>query len=81
MCATPCIDGEHVYTFGRSGDLVCWLLLDGEAVWRNKAIASHHSDPYVIDGFLYGYWGFCAPCGEEASRQCWDRLRGKARHT
>ncbi len=34
--ATPAIDGDHVYTFGRSGDLVCWRLLDGKMVWRKN---------------------------------------------
>jgi outer membrane protein assembly factor BamB len=28
-----------------------------ESLWRNQAIASHHSDPVVIDGFIYGYSG------------------------
>ncbi|MFC1707339.1 PQQ-binding-like beta-propeller repeat protein [Planctomycetota bacterium] len=32
--ATPSIDGDRVYTFGRSGDLACWRLHDGEEVWR-----------------------------------------------
>lgn len=34
--ATPFIDGEYVYTFGRSGDLVCWQLSDGTLVWRKN---------------------------------------------
>jgi outer membrane protein assembly factor BamB len=34
--ATPAIDSSYVYTFGRSGDLVCWQLLDGELVWRQN---------------------------------------------
>ncbi len=28
-----------------------------EVLWTNKAIASHHSDPYIIDGCIYGYSG------------------------
>ena len=28
-----------------------------ETVWTNKTIASHNSDPYIIDGFIYGYSG------------------------
>ena len=28
-----------------------------EVVWQNKVIASHHSDPVIIDGFIYGYSG------------------------
>lgn len=34
--ATPCIDDDRVYTFGRSGDLICWRLLDGKTVWRRN---------------------------------------------
>lgn len=31
--ATPFIDNNHVFTFGRSGDLVCWNLEDGKTIW------------------------------------------------
>ena len=31
--ATPCIDGDRVYTFGAMGHLACWKLADGEKVW------------------------------------------------
>jgi outer membrane protein assembly factor BamB len=34
--ATPFIDSSRVYTFGRSGDLVCWNLLDGKMLWHKK---------------------------------------------
>jgi len=34
--ATPFIDGDKVYTFGRSGDLVCWQLEDGKLLWRKN---------------------------------------------
>ena len=34
--ATPCIDEDRVYTFGRGGDLVCWSLLDGRLLWRHN---------------------------------------------
>ncbi len=34
--ATPCIDEDRVYTFGRSGDLVCWSLQDGRLLWRHN---------------------------------------------
>jgi outer membrane protein assembly factor BamB len=37
--ATPFIDGNNVYTFGRSGDLVCWNLDDGNIVWRKNVKA------------------------------------------
>ena len=28
-----------------------------ESLWKSKVIASHHSDPIIIDGFVYGYSG------------------------
>ncbi len=34
--ATPFIDEDRVYTFGRGGDLVCWQLLDGELLWKKN---------------------------------------------
>jgi outer membrane protein assembly factor BamB len=34
--ATPCIDEDRVYTFGRGGDLLCWNLNDGSLVWHKK---------------------------------------------
>lgn len=34
--ATPFISENRVYTFGRSGDLVCWQLEDGKLLWRKN---------------------------------------------
>jgi len=34
--ATPYIDDDRVYTFGRSGDLACWRLDDGELLWKHN---------------------------------------------
>ncbi|MBN2410398.1 PQQ-like beta-propeller repeat protein [candidate division KSB1 bacterium] len=57
---TPVVTGDFVFiTSGyKTG---CQLLkADGsgaEILWRNNTIESMHSDPYVIDGFLYGYSG------------------------
>ena len=36
MRATPCVDENRVYTFGRSGDLVCWNLSDGTRTSRTR---------------------------------------------
>lgn len=36
MRATPCIDEDRIYTFGRSGDLVCWNLTDGKKLWHKN---------------------------------------------
>ena len=34
--ATPFIDNDKIYTFGRSGDLVCWQLEDGKMLWHKN---------------------------------------------
>lgn len=34
--ATPFIDGDYVYTYGRSGDLVCWTLKEGKQIWKQN---------------------------------------------
>jgi len=47
--ATPFINEDHVYTFGRSGDLVCWQLEDGKLVWRKNVKEAGGAEPT---------WGF-----------------------
>jgi len=47
--ATPFIDENRVYTFGRSGDLVCWQLEDGKMLWRKNV---------KDDGGIEPSWGF-----------------------
>jgi len=58
--ATPSIDSNYVYTFGRSGDLVCWQLTDGKLVWRKNVndlggkepIHGHSSSPLVYEDMV-----------------------------
>lgn len=47
--ATPFINENRVYTFGRSGDLVCWQLEDGKLLWRKNVKDAGGSEPQ---------WGF-----------------------
>ncbi len=47
--ATPFINEDRVYTFGRSGDLVCWQLEDGKLLWRKNVKDSGGVEPT---------WGF-----------------------
>ncbi|MFC2113498.1 PQQ-binding-like beta-propeller repeat protein [Bacteroidota bacterium] len=58
--ATPAINGNNVYTFGRSGDLVCWQLTDGKLVWRKNVndfggeepSHGHSSSPLVYEDMV-----------------------------
>jgi len=47
--ATPFINEDKVYTFGRSGDLVCWQLDDGKLLWRKNV---------KDEGGVEPSWGF-----------------------
>ena len=47
--ATPFISDNRVYTFGRSGDLVCWQLEDGKLLWRKNV---------KDEGGVEPSWGF-----------------------
>ena len=43
--ATPSIDDDRVYTFGRSGDLACWRLFDGKELWRTNVAREGGEEP------------------------------------
>ncbi len=47
--ATPFINEDKVYSFGRSGDLVCWNLEDGKLLWRKNV---------KDEGGVEPSWGF-----------------------
>ena len=55
--ATPFINEDHVYTFGRSGDLMCWQLKDGKLLWRknvrdaggNEPTWGYSTTPLILD--------------------------------
>ena len=57
MRATPCIDENRVYTFGRSGDLVCWNLNDGIKLWHKNVRDEGGAEPkwgHSSSPLLYG---------------------------
>lgn len=47
--ATPFINDDKVYTFGRSGDLACWQLEDGKMFWHKNVKDEGGKEPT---------WGF-----------------------
>ncbi len=55
--ATPIIEDSLVYSFGRSGILACWMLEDGNLVWKKDVMDEggitpewgHTSPPLVLD--------------------------------
>ncbi|MBN2092483.1 PQQ-like beta-propeller repeat protein [candidate division KSB1 bacterium] len=58
---TPVIVDSLIFItsgYKTGGELIKMGEDSGTVLWKNKAIASHHSDPILIDGHLYGYSGF-----------------------
>ena len=43
--ATPYIDEDRVYTFGRGGDLVCWSLENGKLLWKRNVEDAGGKEP------------------------------------
>ena len=77
--ATPFIDQDRVYTFGRGGDLACWRLLDGELLWKRdvedaggkEPTWGHASSPLVYEDkvFVQG--------GGQALVVAYDKMTGQ----
>ncbi|MBT4499322.1 MAG: PQQ-binding-like beta-propeller repeat protein [Gemmatimonadetes bacterium] len=77
--ATPAIDDDRVYTFGRSGELVCWALFDGKELWRTNVadeggevpMWGHSSSPLILGDRVI------VQGGGTARTIAYDKLTGK----
>ncbi len=49
---TPAVDGEHVYTLGAMGHLICLRTADGQVVWEKNLPESYSTKPPV--------WGYAS---------------------
>lgn len=49
---TPTVDGNHVYTLGAMGKLICFKAADGEIVWQKDLMKEYDCKPPV--------WGYSA---------------------
>lgn len=83
--ATPCIEGNKVYTFGGWGDLVCWGLADGKELWRRNvaddggipANFGYTSSPLVYDDkviILAGGTAMVVAYNKETGEPIWKRV-------
>lgn len=57
---TPIVNGNRIFITSNSdngGKMLIAGLTGPELLWQKETIGSHHSDPFFIDGFLYGYSG------------------------
>jgi outer membrane protein assembly factor BamB len=76
--ATPFIDSDRVYTFGRSGHLACWQLLDGKLLWKcnvedeggKEPTWGHSSSPFVYENKVI------VQSGGQAFAIAYDKITG-----
>jgi outer membrane protein assembly factor BamB len=76
--ATPFIDNDRVYTYGRSGDLVCWNLIDGKMLWHKNVTDSGGVEPdwgYSSSPLVYGN-KVIVQAGGKALAIAYDKLTG-----
>ncbi len=75
---TPLIAGDKIFITSGYG-FGCALLKvsksGAEVVWRNKVMSSHHSDPLLIDGYIYGFSGYSMQ--NKGSFKCVDLNTGE----
>jgi len=87
--ATPYIDDDRVYTFGRHGDLACWQLLDGKLLWKCNVEDDggaaphwgHASSPFVHQDKVFvqgGGQALVVAYDKMSGRPAWKTLEGKA---
>lgn len=48
--ATPCVDGDRIYTLGTEGDLTCRRTSDGEVVWH-----VNYQESFGVDTPIWGH--------------------------
>jgi outer membrane protein assembly factor BamB len=76
--ATPTMDGDRVYTFGRSGDLACWRLLDGDLAWKRNVKDEGGEEPewgYASAPLVHGNMVIVQAGGSARSMAC-DKMMG-----
>ncbi len=58
---SPIVDGDLVYTYGVSGQLTCWQLVDGKKLWQKDTLSDYGvvqnffgvaSSPYIYNDLL-----------------------------
>ncbi len=78
--STPTIDGDHLYTLGIAGDLVCMDIKDGHIVWHRDLVKDFgggipgwgYSESVLIDG----PWLICSPGGPKNTIAALDKTTG-----
>ncbi len=76
--STPVIEGDVVFNtsgYNMGGQALKFSRDGFETLWKSPAIAAQHSDPVLIDGYLYSYSG--ESTRKNGSFKCVELLTGK----
>ena len=78
--ATPIVDGEHVYTLGAMGRLICLRRETGAVVWQKELTESYETKPpfwgYASHPLIAGERLFCTVGGADSAIVCFDKSDG-----
>ncbi len=57
---TPVFDNGKLFvtTFYTESGLLDLTTAEPSILWKNKKFGAHHTDPFITDGYIYGYTGF-----------------------
>jgi len=74
---TPLVQGDQVLItsgYGTGAQVLKASDTGTEVLWTTKAMSTHHSDGYILDGFLYGYSGLSVQ--NRGAFKCLDLTNG-----
>jgi outer membrane protein assembly factor BamB len=78
--STPAVDGDHVYAVGPHGDIVCFNVSDGKAIWQKSFVKDFGGSvptwKYCESPLVDGDRVICTPGGPDATVVALDKLTG-----
>ncbi len=82
--ATPTVDGDHVYTFSRDGQLHCFKTKDGEQVWKRESAKEAEvkqpewgftSSPLIVDNMVIVDAGRVMAYDKKTGAPVWQSMK------
>ena len=78
---TPTVDGDHVFTLGAMGRLICFEKANGKLVWEKELTEEYKTKPplwgYSSHPLIYGDYVIVPVGGDGSGVVAFDRLTGK----
>lgn len=79
--ATPTVDGDHVYTLGAEGDLICLRVTNGEVIWSSNLAEEYNTKTpiwgYAAHPLIVGTKLICLAGGKGSAAVALDKTTGQ----